>query len=109
MMSDRDSEIVIIINYVRPNNSRNDNFNWKTSSKNAYIFPGSENKIEVESAQLVDWNCNFELSWFPFGTQRCTIKMTTQRKEIVTLLRNVAYTGKYIYLKKLQMRPKMCF
>ena len=69
----------------------------KTSPKNAYIFPGSENKIQMEQQNLVDWNCNFDLSWFPFGTQRCTIQMTSGKNEIVTLLRNVAYTGKHLW------------
>ena len=50
----------------------------------------------MEQTYLVDYNCNFDLSWFPFGTQRCTIQMTSGKNEMVTLLRNVAYTGNKI-------------
>ena len=75
--------------------SRNDNHKLKTSPKNAYIFSGSKNKIQFLWSSLTDFSCNFDLSWFPFGTQRCTMEMTSDKHEVVTLLRYVSYTGNY--------------
>ena len=75
--------------------SKHNNYKLKTSPKNAYIFAGSKNKIQFLWASLTDFSCNFDLSWFPFGTQRCSMEMTPDRNGVVILLRNVSYTGKY--------------
>ena len=42
----------------------------KTSYKNGYIFPGSENTLSYEVELLIDWTCKFNLQWYPFGTHR---------------------------------------
>ena len=42
----------------------------KTSPKNGYIFPGSSSKLSYDVEFLIDWTCNFNLQYYPFGTHR---------------------------------------
>ena len=42
-------------------------------TKNAFIFDGSNNTLEQYRQMVTDWICNFDMTWYPFGTQRCVM------------------------------------
>ena len=84
----------------------------KTSPKNGYIFPGSSSKLSYDVEFLIDWTCNFNLQYYPFGTHRyimskmfiwiltcksrCTMEFYIERKEVILQPREVSYSGRFI-------------
>ena len=70
------------------------NYCLKTSLKNEQIFPGSLNPLLYVRSFQTTWTCLFELTWYPFGTQRCTIEMYTFHENIDILPETIKYSGK---------------
>jgi hypothetical protein len=60
---------------------------------NTYIFEGSDNALYYEREIAVEWMCNFEMSWYPFDTQSCTMQFITLEDSIDTVLGNFTYNG----------------
>ena len=53
-----------------------------------------DSDLSVSEGQLVtEWTCDFVLSLYPFGTQRCTMVIYTVEEEILIQPDNVKYTG----------------
>ena len=87
----------------------------KTSPKNGYIFPGSSSKLSYDVEFLIDWTCNFNLQYYPFGTHRyimskifmwmltcksrCTMEFYIERKEVILQPREVSYSGLYFIIE----------
>ena len=46
----------------------------KTENKNIYLFEGSQNYIECTKLFSTVFNCEYDLSWYPFDTQVCSMK-----------------------------------
>ena len=53
-----------------------------------------DSDLSVSEGQLVtEWTCDFVLSLYPFGTQRCTMVIYTVEEEIFIQPDTVKYTG----------------
>ena len=48
---------------------------------------------EYERQVVTAWSCNFQLNFYPFGTQRCTMVIYTVEPEIFIYPDTVKYTG----------------
>ena len=51
------------------------------SVEEEYIFLGNENKITFEMTYSKIFGCEYQLSMYPFDTQRCTMDMTVKKLE----------------------------
>ena len=57
------------------------------------LFKGSENVIYYERERTVNWICHYNMRWYPFDTQRCTLQMY-QNEDSVTLKHiSLTYSG----------------
>ena len=56
----------------------------KTNIQNTMLFKGSENAIHYEREFLINWVCYFDMRWYPFDSQRCTMQMF-HTEESITL------------------------
>ena len=84
------------------------NYCLKTSLKNEQIFPGSLNPLLYVRSFQTTWTCLFELTWYPFGTQRCTIEMYTFHENIDILPETIKYSGKlFDSLMRSQLNPSL--
>ena len=56
----------------------NTNFSYEHAEKtflhNTYLFDGASNMISFEISYTVEWLCDFQMEWFPFDTQSCTME-----------------------------------
>ena len=62
------------------------------------LFSGEENELHLKATDEVVFKCSFELSWFPFDAQHCSvdIRIPEELRSYTTLIPNkVRYTGKY--------------
>ena len=62
-----------------------------------YQFSGKENELHLTAKDDLIFECSFELSWFPFDSQQCSIKIRIPKdlRDHITLIPNrVVYTGK---------------
>ena len=60
-------------------------------------FSGKENELHLTAKDDLIFECSFELSWFPFDSQQCSIKIRIPKdlRDHITLIPNrVVYTGK---------------
>ena len=60
-------------------------------------FSGEENELYLATTDELVFKCTFELSWFPFDTQHCSIDIRIQKelRNYTTLIPNgLKYTGK---------------
>ena len=60
-------------------------------------FSGEENELYLTATDEHTFKCEFDLSWFPFDVQHCSIdiKIPRQLRNYTTLIQNgVKYTGK---------------
>ena len=79
----------------------NTNFTFETadmsSTHNAYLFKGSENRLEISQAYNIKFICNYDMMPYPFDTQECYVDMvlTAIQDNFCTLNdKNFSYTGK---------------
>ena len=60
-------------------------------------FSGEENELFLTTTDELVFKCTFELSWFPFDTQNCSIDIRIKKelRNYTTLIPNgLKYTGK---------------
>ena len=60
-------------------------------------FSGEENELHLEASDELIFKCTYELSWYPFDFQHCSINIEIQKQlsNYTTLIPNgVKYTGK---------------
>ena len=63
---------------------------------NIYIFQGSENHLQNSRVYNVEWNCDYDMRWYPFDTQTCQMTFTTDRSsaEFIDLgIQDMKYLG----------------
>jgi hypothetical protein len=64
-----------------------------------YQFSGEENELNLVAKDEVTYKCNFDLSWFPFDTQHCSIIIAIPkelRKYTILIPYKLEYWGMYI-------------
>ena len=81
-----------------------------TYVENTHFYKGSEHKMSLTKEFTVDWMCTFHLSWYPFDTQTCQMKLQLLKREskLATLrLHKFTYTGPkqlaQYYMKELRI------
>ena len=65
----------------------------RTNIHNTMLFKGSENAIHYELQVTINWICNFNMRWYPFDTQRCTLKLFHTEDSITLKPSSVNYSG----------------
>ena len=65
----------------------------KTNFQNTRIFEGSENAIYYENEISVNWLCHFNMAWYPFDSQICSLQMFHTEASIAFNPVSVAYFG----------------
>ena len=87
-VTDKSGKILIVANKL---------FEYKHSGKtflhNTRLFSGSENSIHHERQLTTNWICYYQMMWYPFDTQRCTMQMVVFDKKIHLIPLSVNYTG----------------
>ena len=87
-VTDKRDKIVII-----PNKQFNYELSGKTSLHNTRLFKGSENAIYQERQLTTNWICYYNMRWYPFDTQRCTMEMIIFQNKIHLIPQYVNYRG----------------
>ena len=67
-----------------------------TVAKNKRLFKGSENPLSVSRFYKTDFICDFDMAWYPFDTQKCSMIFVVDKgsRDFVSLLaRNLEYSG----------------
>ena len=44
-----------------------------TVAKNKLVFKGSENPLSVSRFYKTNFICDFDMAWYPFDTQKCSM------------------------------------
>ena len=65
----------------------------KTNLRNTRIFMGDENIIHYQKQYAVKWVCDFDLRWYPFDVQECTMKLYSSISKVTTIPESVKYFG----------------
>ena len=65
----------------------------KTNIQNTRIFEGSESTIYYENEISVNWLCDFNMAWYPFDSQVCSLQMFQNEVPIALNPVSVAYFG----------------
>ena len=75
----------------------NSNFSYshadKTFLHNTYLFDGTSSLISYEASYTTEFLCNFQMAWFPFDTQSCTMELHQAEDSIQLVPESVHYTG----------------
>ena len=77
---------------------------------NIYIFKGSENPIKNERLYEINWICNYQIQWYPFDTQLCSMVFvpTSEIIDFVSLEAGLhKYTGPELLTEYLITSSKM--
>ena len=67
-----------------------------TVAKNKLVFKGSENPLSVSRFYKTNFICDFDMAWYPFDTQKCSMNFVLERgsREFVDLLaHDLEYSG----------------
>jgi hypothetical protein len=75
---------------------------------NTYIFEGSENALYYERELTVEWMCDFDMSWYPFDTQSCTMQFIQSEDSIDLVPGNFTYDGPMDLLEHYVRDLKIC-
>ena len=65
----------------------------KTNFRNTKLFKGDENVIHQQKQITVKWVCDFDLRWYPFDIQKCTMDMYPSVSSITIIPSSVKYLG----------------
>ena len=78
----------------------NDNFTFTktdlSNHKNIYIFKGTETTVEMSRAYNTEFLCTFDMGWYPFDSQTCTLDYVLDNTASVFVdleMDNLDYTG----------------
>ena len=85
-----------------------------TFTENKLLYGGDENLIHYERLDNVKFNCFYQLHWYPFDTQRCTV-VIGQAQEMMNYVEqipgNFTYSGPQdltmYFIKRTQMSRKI--
>ena len=67
-----------------------------TVAKNKLVFKGSENPLSVSRFYKTNFICDFDMAWYPFDTQKCSMNFVVEKgsRDLVDLLvQNLKYSG----------------
>ena len=67
-----------------------------TVEKNKLVFKGSENPLSVSRFYKTNFICDFDMAWYPFDTQKCSMNFVVEKgsRDLVDLLvQNLKYSG----------------
>ena len=67
-----------------------------TSTDNIYMFKGSGNHLQSSRVYNVEWICVYQLTWYPFDTQTCSMILDTDgnSEEFINLnIGSLEYSG----------------
>ena len=64
------------------NNFSQSSLSWL---ENAHIYKGSENKLKLSRTYDVNFICNYNLFWWPFDTQHCTMNISVEDQNFLQL------------------------
>ena len=78
---------------IIPNEEYNFQMDDKTNFRNTRVFKGEENIIYYQLERTVKWVCDFDMRWYPFDVQKCTIKMHTLKSTVTVIPSSVEYLG----------------
>ena len=59
----------------------------------AYLFSGSENFIKVTQEKSVYWVCQYNMFWYPFDSQTCSMDFFLSTNHAVLIPHNLTYNG----------------
>ena len=64
-----------------------------TNLQNTRLFKGDENVISYQRQFTVTWICSYNMRWYPFDNQRCTMKMFSSASSVTLQPSSVTYSG----------------
>ena len=73
-------------------------YNIVTRVNEGHLFNGEENELQLIAKDELEFNCLYDLSWFPFDNQQCSIQIRIPldlRDYITFEAQEVAYKGRY--------------
>ena len=88
MRTDDDDQMTIL-----SQNLSDFNYADNTYLHNTRLFQGSTHAIGHKKQYSVDWLCDFNMEWYPFDTQSCTMEILNQDRSVEFELDNLAYLG----------------
>ena len=65
----------------------------KTNFRNTRLFNGDTNIINYQKQLTVKWVCDFDMRWYPFDNQRCTMEIFQSESSITLFPTSVTYLG----------------
>ena len=65
----------------------------KSALHNTRLFQGSENLIHHQRQLTTNWICYYNMEWYPFDSQKCTMQMIIFQNKIRIIPQSVKYTG----------------
>ena len=65
----------------------------RTENRNARIFEGGRNIINYQREFAVEWMCDFDLTWYPFDSQLCSLHFYDTGKLVNLVPVSVNYLG----------------
>ena len=83
------SDIMLIV----PNSEFKFEKDDQSNVRNTRLFKGSENVISYQRQSTVNWNCDFNMRWYPFDIQRCTMDMFPSASSITLYPTFVTFSG----------------
>ena len=78
---------------IAPNQEFNFEMDDKTNFRNTRLFKGDENIIHMQKQYTVKWVCDFDLRWYPFDIQKCTMDIYSPVSSITIIPSSVEYLG----------------
>ena len=64
-----------------------------SNKHNTMLFKGAENAINSEKEYSVNWVCQYNMRWYPFDSQRCTMEFFNVEDSITLIPSSVNYSG----------------
>ena len=60
---------------------------------NTHLFKGSENELKHVKERRTAWLCDFQMEWYPFDIQSCTMQFIIQDDSVIFWPKSVTYSG----------------
>ena len=79
--------------WIIPNKKFNYKRDDRTNYRNTRLFNGDENVISFQRQLTVNWECNYNMKWFPFDVQKCRLEMFTPDFFLTLNPTTVRYSG----------------
>ena len=75
---------------------------------NTKVYDGANNAIIDVTQFTVDWLCDFQMEWYPFDTQSCTMQILNEEWSIHMRQTNLTYSGPKELRQHTVRYVKMC-